>query len=71
LAELRGVGYQIPNQSMLIKAFVLQEAKLSSEIENVVTTNDELYKAFAEVEGQFDTATNLLYVDKNEIYPHV
>lgn len=57
LAELRGVGNQIPNQSMLIKAFVLQEARLSSEIENIVTTNDELYRAFAEVDAHFDPAT--------------
>lgn len=57
LAELRGIGNQIPNQSMLIRAFVLQEARLSSEIENVVTTNDDLYKAFAEVEGKFELGT--------------
>jgi len=38
----------IPNQGVLINAIVLQEAKLSSEIENVVTTNDELYRAFAD-----------------------
>ncbi len=48
LAELRGVGGQIPNQAVLIQAIGLQEAKLSSEIENVVTTNDELYRAFAD-----------------------
>ncbi len=57
LAELRGVGNQIPNQSLLINAFVLQEAKLSSEIENIVTTNDELYKAFAKVDVQANPAT--------------
>ena len=48
LAELKGVGELIPNQSVLIHAIGLQEAKLSSEIENVVTTNDELYRAFAD-----------------------
>ena len=30
---------------MLINAVVLQEAKDSSEIENIITTQDELYKA--------------------------
>ena len=44
LAELKGAGDLIPNQGVLINAIVLQEAKLSSEIENVVTTNDELYR---------------------------
>ena len=51
LAELKGAGELIPNQAILIQAIGLQEAKLSSEIENIVTTNDELYRAFAS-EGQ-------------------
>jgi len=37
----------MPNQEMLINAMVLQEAKDSSEIENIITTQDELYKALA------------------------
>ncbi len=45
LAELKGIAKTIPNQEMLINAIVLQEAKDSSEIENIVTTQDELYKA--------------------------
>lgn len=51
LAELKGAGELIPNQLVLIQTIGLQEAKLSSEIENIVTTNDELYRAFAD-EGQ-------------------
>lgn len=46
LARLKGVGRNIPNQSILVNAISLQEAKLSSEIENIFTTNDELYQAF-------------------------
>ena len=42
-------GELIPNQGALINAIVLQEAKLSSEIDNIVTTNDELYRACADV----------------------
>ncbi len=45
LAELKGIAKTIPNQAMLINAIVLQEAKDSSEIENIITTEDELYKA--------------------------
>ncbi|MEQ6120517.1 Fic family protein [Reichenbachiella sp. MALMAid0571] len=45
LAELKGIANSIPNQSMLVNAIVLQEAKGSSEIENIITTQDELYKA--------------------------
>ncbi|HVS30759.1 MAG TPA: Fic/DOC family N-terminal domain-containing protein [Thermoanaerobaculia bacterium] len=48
LAELKGTGHLIPNQRVLIDAIGLQEARLSSEIENVVTTQDELYRAFAD-----------------------
>jgi len=45
LAELKGIAKTLPNQAMLINAIVLQEAKDSSEIENILTTQDELYKA--------------------------
>jgi Fic family protein len=44
LAELKGVAASIPNQSILINSLVLQEAKDSSAIENIVTTNDELFR---------------------------
>jgi len=45
LGELKGIAQTMPNQAMLINAVVLQEAKDSSEIENIITTQDELYKA--------------------------
>lgn len=44
LAELKGVAQTIPNQSILINTLALQEAKDSSEVENIITTHDELYK---------------------------
>jgi Fic family protein len=44
LAELKGVGGLLPDQAILINAIPLQEAKLSSEIENIVTTQDALYR---------------------------
>lgn len=45
LAELKGVAASIPNEAILINTLSLQEAKDSSEIENIVTTHDALYKA--------------------------
>ena len=57
LAELKGAGDLIPNQSMLINAIPLQEAKLSSEIENIVTTQDDLYMAAMDVSGNIDPHT--------------
>lgn len=47
LAELKGAAQLLPNQGVLIQAIGLQEAKLSSEIENIVTTNDDLFRGFA------------------------
>ncbi|MBB5150721.1 Fic family protein [Histophilus somni] len=45
LAELKGVLLSIPNQAILLNTLSLQEAKHSSEIENIITTQDELFKA--------------------------
>ena len=47
IAELKGIAQTIPNQTMLINAVVLQEAKDSSEIENIITSEDELYEALS------------------------
>lgn len=44
LAELKGIAAAIPNQGILINTLGLQEAKDSSEIENIVTTHDDLFR---------------------------
>ena len=51
LAELKGRASSIPNQAILIDSLALQEAKASSEIENIVTTQDELFWASLFMEG--------------------
>ncbi|PCH75200.1 MAG: addiction module protein [Rhodobacteraceae bacterium] len=51
LAELKGRAATIPNQGILIDTLALQEAKASSEIENIVTTQDELFQADLFPEG--------------------
>ena len=56
LAELKGVATTIPNEAILINTLTLQEAKESSEIENIVTTQDDLYKAEIDVGKQLITA---------------
>ena len=45
LAELKGIAATIPNPEILISTLSLQEAKDSSEIENIFTTQDELFQA--------------------------
>ncbi len=57
LAELKGIAKTIPNQAMLVNAIVLQEAKDSSEIENIITTQDELYKALTVNKPQISPET--------------
>ncbi len=54
LAEMKGIGATIPNQAMLINSLTLQEAKDSSAIENIITTQDELFIAFATQEKNLD-----------------
>ncbi|SIN67336.1 Fic family protein [Algoriphagus halophilus] len=45
LAQLNGAIRNLPNPSLFLDTLHLQEAKASSEIENIVTTNDDLYQA--------------------------
>lgn len=44
LAELKGVAQTIPNENILLSTLTLQEARESSSIENIVTTQDDLFK---------------------------
>jgi Fic family protein len=48
LARLHGRSAIIPNQGLLINTISFQEAKISSAIENIFTTDDELYKAYSD-----------------------
>lgn len=56
LAELKQAAKLIPNQSILINTLPLLEAGASSEIENIITTTDKLFK-YAQSEGNADPAT--------------
>lgn len=44
LAELKGRSSNIPNAGILIDTLALQEAKASSEIENIITTQEEVFQ---------------------------
>ena len=48
IGELNGLCTSLPDPQLLINTIVLQESKDSSAIENIVTTQDELYKATTE-----------------------
>jgi len=57
LARLQGRSIVIPNQGLLINTISLQEAKTSSAIENIFTTDDELYKAYSDQNTEIDGAS--------------
>lgn len=56
LAELKGKAASIPNEEILINTLALQEAKDSSAIENIITTQDELYKEELNIESHGNAA---------------
>lgn len=45
LAQLNGTILNLPNPTLFLDTIYLQEAKASSEVENIITTNDELCKS--------------------------
>lgn len=61
LATLAQAGQVLPNPNILIHAFPLLEAQASSEIENIVTTADELFKHVDSGGGDHATKEALRY----------
>ena len=53
LAELKGLASTLPNQSIFVNTIALREAKASSAIENIFTTDDELYKSLSYQEDNY------------------
>ena len=75
LAELKGAIKSMPNPSILINTLALQESKDSSEIESIITTHDELYRAQVSSVAHFVSAAakevesynQALYLGFNEV----
>lgn len=53
LAELKGLASSLPNQSIFVNTIALREAKASSAIENIFTTDDELYRSLSYPEDDY------------------
>ncbi len=51
------MGAVIPNQNLILRSIAMQESRLSSEIENIVTTSDEMYRAMEDDLSKYDPAT--------------
>ncbi len=67
LGELNGLCTSLPDPQLLINTIVLQESKESSAIENIVTTQDELYKAAGE-EGTASKAAKEVLSYRQALY---
>ena len=57
LSKANALVRTLPNETVLINTLPLQEARRSSEIENIVTTNDDLYRAMASDRNHVDSNT--------------
>ncbi|MDA8211332.1 MAG: Fic family protein [Clostridia bacterium] len=60
LAELKGYADTIPNKHILLNAVMINEAKDSSAIENIITTHDDLYKAMSDASGASSAAKEVV-----------
>jgi Fic family protein len=57
LARLNGYCSLLPNETILLNSIVLKEAKASSEIEDIITTQDEIYRALTEKQATINIQT--------------
>ena len=68
LAQLNGTILNLPNPTLFIDTIYLQEAKASSEVENIITTNDELYKSYVADKKVENSATKEVLSYKNALW---
>ncbi len=80
IAKVDGLSYNIPNQPLILKLLTVKEAQVSSQIENIVTTTDNLYQELSDETPaninqhekevlRYHQAINIgfEYVEKNEV----
>lgn len=60
LGELKGLCATLPDPLLLLNTLVLQESRDSSAIENIVTTQDELYRASVDEMSENSSAKEVL-----------
>lgn len=68
LAELKGYVELLPNKAIIINSIILQEAKDSSEIENIVTTHDQLFRSMAANKKTVEPAVKEVLNYRNALY---
>lgn len=68
LAEMNVAALQLPNPDILISSMSLQEAKASSEIESIVTTDDALFRQAVLDDATADPMTKEALRYRNALY---
>ena len=68
LAELKGFAEMLPEKNIIINSITLQEAKDSSEIENIVTTHDELYRELSAHKKKVNPAIKEVLAYRSALY---
>jgi Fic family protein len=68
LAELKGLCLKLPDPRLLLSIILLQESRDSSLIENIVTTNDQLYKALVDRADQNSPAVKEVLGYKQAVF---
>jgi len=68
LAQLNGTLLNLPNPTLFLDTIYLQEAKASSEVENIITTNDELYQSFVAEKKVENSATKEVLAYKEALW---
>ena len=68
LARLSGFCSLLPDESILLSSIILKEASASSEIENIITTQDELYQALASGRRVIDEPTKEVLNYRSALY---
>lgn len=68
LAQLNGTLLNLPNPTLFLDTIYLQEAKASSEVENIITTNDELFKSFVAEKKIENSATKEVLCYKEALW---
>lgn len=68
LAELKGFAEMLPEKKIIINSIILQEAKDSSEIENIVTTHDELFRELSIQKKEVNPAIKEVLAYRSALY---
>ena len=68
MAQLNGTLLNLPNPTLFLDTIYLQEAKASSEVENIITTNEEPYKSVVADKKIVDSATKEVLSYKDAVW---